>query len=71
MYAYARAGKEKYREIFLLYPATVAPVDSDFDQSGLMLRVRQFDPRKIYDPEIGALTSDSEFYEQRERFKDG
>ena len=24
VYAYARASKEKYREIFLLYPATVA-----------------------------------------------
>ena len=36
-----------------------------------MLRVRQFDLRKIYDPEIGALTSDSDFYEQRKRFKEG
>jgi 5-methylcytosine-specific restriction endonuclease McrBC regulatory subunit McrC len=55
VYAYARAGKEKYRENFLLYPATEVPVESDFDQDGLMLRVRQFDPRKIYDPEMGRL----------------
>ena len=55
MYAYARAGKEKYHQIFLLYPATEAPVEGDFDQDGLTLRVRQFDPRKIYDPDIGSL----------------
>jgi hypothetical protein len=55
VYAYARAGKEKYHEIYLLYPATEAPVEGAFDQDTLTLRVRQFDPRKIYDPHIGNL----------------
>lgn len=55
MYGYARASKEKYREIFLLYPATEAPVDRTFDQDGLTLWVRQFDPRKIYNPDTGRL----------------
>ncbi len=58
MYAYGRAGKEKYGEIFLLYPATGAPVERNFDQDGLKLRVRQFDPRKIYDPDTGRLNVD-------------
>ena len=58
MYAYARAGKEEYREIFLLYPTTEVPVEDDFDQDDLALRVRQFDPRKIYDPDTGGLSVD-------------
>jgi 5-methylcytosine-specific restriction enzyme subunit McrC len=58
MHAYARAGKEKYREVFLLYPATEDPVEGDFDQDDITLRVRQFDPRKIYDPDTGRLGVD-------------
>jgi len=55
VYGYATAGKEEYRQIFLLYPATEAPVEADFNQDGLTLRVRQFDPRKIYAPDTGRL----------------
>ena len=42
----------------LLYPVTEVPVEVDYDQESLTLRVRQFDPRKIYDPATGRLNVD-------------
>lgn len=59
MYAYGRAGEEKYKETFLLYPVTGTPVEGDFDQDGLTLRIRQFDPRRIYNPDTGRLDAES------------
>ena len=59
MYAYGRAGRETYRDIFLLYPTTGALAEHNFDQDGLTLRTRQFDPRTIYDPDTGRLDVDA------------
>lgn len=59
MYAYGRAGRETYRDIFLLYPTTGALAEHNFDQDGLTLRTRQFDPRAIYDPDTGRLNVDA------------
>lgn len=59
MYGYARAGRETFREIFLLYPVGEVPVEEDFCQEeDLTLRVRQFDPRRIYDPVTGSPNID-------------
>ncbi len=55
MYAYARAGSDKYRAIILLYPATEPEVEDTFYHEGMTLRVRQFDLRKIYEPENGTF----------------
>jgi 5-methylcytosine-specific restriction enzyme subunit McrC len=49
MYAYGRAGKDRYDDVVLLYPDTGVP-GRDFEQDGLKVHARQFDPRSIYDP---------------------
>ena len=41
-----------------LYPATDMAVEDDFGQDGPTLRVRQFDPQKIYAPDAGRLRVD-------------
>jgi hypothetical protein len=51
MYAYGTAGRPRYSEIVLLYPATKSLVNRAFDQDELALRVRQFNLKSIYDPE--------------------
>lgn len=56
MYAYGQAGDAHYDEVFLLFPMTEPPVDKTFEQrGGITLYVRQFDPRRIYDPQSGRL----------------
>lgn len=56
MYAYGRAGDSHYDEVFLLFSVTEPPVEKTFQQrGGITLYVRQFDPRKIYDPQSGRL----------------
>lgn len=49
IYAYGRAGKDQYDDVVLLYPTTEGLSD-DFEQNGLRVHIRQFDPRTIYDP---------------------
>jgi 5-methylcytosine-specific restriction endonuclease McrBC regulatory subunit McrC len=58
MYAYGNAGRRHYDRVVLLYPATEPAVDRAFHQAGLALHVRQFDPRKICDPDTGRLDVD-------------
>lgn len=58
MYAYGRAGNSSYDDIFLLYPVTQPPVERRFQQGEITLFVRQFDPRKIYDPATGRLNTE-------------
>ena len=61
MYAYGRAGARSYDRIFLLFPQTQPPVvktfQQDEQQDKITLFVRQFDPRKIYDPSTGRLNT--------------
>ena len=54
MYAYGRAGEQRYDEIILLYPTTDM-VRRTFHHDSLRLRVRQFDPRLIYNTDLGRL----------------
>jgi hypothetical protein len=58
MYAYGNAGRRRYDRVVLLYPATEPAVDRAFHQAGLALEVRQFDLRKICDPDTGRLDID-------------
>ena len=58
MYAYGNAGRRRYDRVVLLYPATEPAVDREFRQAGLALQVRQFDLRKICDPDTGGLDID-------------
>lgn len=62
MFAYGRAGKEEYEDVVLLYP-TAEGLSRDFEQDGLRLHVRQFDPRAIYDPKTGK-SSEAKMIEQ-------
>jgi hypothetical protein len=55
MYAYGNAGRSRYDRVVLLYPATEPSVDRTFHQAGLALHIRQFDPRKICDPDTVRL----------------
>jgi 5-methylcytosine-specific restriction enzyme subunit McrC len=55
MYAYGSAGKLCYYDIVLLYPETSGLRRTFRQKDDLWLHVRQFDPRKIYDPENGRL----------------
>jgi 5-methylcytosine-specific restriction enzyme subunit McrC len=58
MYAYGNAGRRRYERVVLLYPATEPAVEREFRQAGLALQVRQFDLRKICDPDTGGLDID-------------
>ena len=53
MYAYGSAGKQRFDDIVLLYPASDV-AERTFQQEELRLHVRQFDPRNIYDAKDGA-----------------
>ncbi len=48
MYAYGKAGRQQYDDIVLLYPGT-EKLSRSFEQDGLGVHVRQFDPRLVYD----------------------
>ena len=50
MYAYGNAGKQRFDDIVLLYPASNV-AERTFRQDEVRLHVRQFDPRNIYDAE--------------------
>ena len=58
MYAYGNAGRRRYDRVVLLYPSTEPAVDRAFHQVGLALQVRQFDLKKICDPDAGRLDVD-------------
>lgn len=55
MYAYVSAGKQRYNDIVLLYPKTIGIRDTLSQGEEIRLHVRQFDPRKVYNPESGNL----------------
>lgn len=67
MYAYGKAGERSYADVILLYPATTR-VQPTFHHGALRLHVRQFDPRKLYDPKKGALNEDAATRELTEAF---
>ena len=52
MYAYGNAGKQRFDDIVLLYPASNV-AERTFQQDEIRLHIRQFDPRNIYDAEGG------------------
>jgi 5-methylcytosine-specific restriction enzyme subunit McrC len=50
MYAYGSAGKRRFDDIVLLYPASDV-AERTFQQDEISLHIRQFDPRSIHDAE--------------------
>ena len=57
-YAYDNAGRRRYDRVVFLYPATEPAVDHEFRQAELAWQVRQFDLKKICDPDTGGLDID-------------
>ena len=54
MYAYGSAGKRRYDDIILLYPASEV-AQRTFHQGEMRLHVRQFNPRNLYNSEDRGL----------------
>jgi 5-methylcytosine-specific restriction enzyme subunit McrC len=62
MYAYAKAGRERFDHVILLYP-TAERIEETYRADGVNLYVRTFDPRSIHDVESGHVDVDNALQE--------
>lgn len=62
MYAYAKAGPERFDHVILLYP-TAKRIEETYRADGVNLHVRTFNPRSIYDTESGRVNVENALQE--------